>query len=133
MRINARALQIGMLLAMSALIFAGCGTRESPVRAEASEIAVFQMDIQATQKQEATPAQFEIESMAQQTATANIAAPATMTPKIAGNSASERSTSDADIDALMDDLEDTLNELDAAITVADQDTLTDATLATLEK
>ncbi len=118
---------------MLALIFAGCGRRESPDRESASEIVVFQMDIQMTQKPEETSAEIESKSMAEQNARANIDATPTVAPKITGNSSMENSTSDPEIDALMDDLESILNELNATINMTDQDALTDATLATLGK
>ncbi len=119
-----------MVLLMSALVLAGCGRRENSDRKAISEIVVFQMDTQTTQKPEMTPVQDKSASKAELNSTADIAAP-TATPYTVDQKTSEEQT--ADIDRLMDDLEETLNELDASTTAADQDTLTDSALIALGK
>ena len=129
MRRTAKALLIGMGLVMSAMVLTGCGRRERLDRRAASEIVVFQTDNQMTQKPAMTPAQYESSSKAEPNVTTNITATPTATPK----TSAKKTTSDADIEQLMDELEDTLNELDASITVVDQDTLTDSALMALSK
>lgn len=129
MRRTAKALLIGMGLVMSAMVLTGCGRQERLDRRAASEIVVFQTDNQMTQKPAMTPAQYESSSKAEPNVTTNITATPTATPK----TSAKKTTSDADIEQLMDELEDTLNELDASITVVDQDTLTDSALMALSK
>lgn len=129
----AKVLQIGVVLAMSALVLAGCGRRELLERKAASEIVVLQMDNQTTQKTVMTPAPIHRTTTTGSNATTSIAATPTATPETAAKTAAGNVTSDADIDRLMDDLGDTLNDLDALITSTDRDTLTDSVLITLVK
>ena len=96
------------------------------------EVVVFQMDAQ-TQKPEMTPPQTERASKQEPNAATNSTTVPTATPKNSAEKTSGKSNSNLDIERLMDDLEDTLNELDASIKSADQDTLTDATLVSLGK
>ena len=116
---------------MSMLALAGCGRRERLDRTAAEEVVVFQMDNQTTQNPAMT-APSDLSSTTEPNATANNAAP-TATPYPAAKTVSGKQTPDADMKKLMDDLEDTLNELDASITAADQDTLTDSALIALGK
>lgn len=133
MRRCAKALQIGIVLVISAMALVGCGRRERLDRKAASEIVVFQMDNQTTQRPAITPAPFTSASKTESNASANIAATPTATQKTAAKTATGNTAPDADITQLMDDLLDTLNELDASITAADRDTLTDSVLIALAK
>ena len=128
-----KALQIGMVLAVTSMILVGCGRHERLDREAASEIVVFQMDSKTTQKPEKTPAKFESASMTDPNTTANIAAEPTATPNTTPQKTSEKQISDADIDRLMDDLDTALDELEASTATVDRDTLTDATLRALGK
>lgn len=132
MRRYAKALQIGIVLAMTTMVLTGCGRREQLDRGSETEVVVFQMDAQ-TQNPEMTPPQKESASKEEPNAATNSTTAPTAAPKNTEESASEKAASNFDIEQLMDDLENTLNELDAAIKATDQDTLTDATLAALGK
>ena len=133
MHIDARALRIGIALAMLTLVLAGCGAGVRPGREAASEIVLFERDTQTTQNPQETPTQVERVPTVKPNASANIAAISTATPSAAAPKTLEKQTPNADIDRLMDDLNSTLEELEASITTADRDTLTDATLTALEK
>ena len=122
-----------MALAMLTLVLAGCGAGERPGRETVSEIVLIERDTQTTQNPQEMPAQAESVPTVSPNASANITATSTATPSAATQKASEQQTPDADIDRLMDDLNSTLEELEASITTADRDTLTDATLTALEK
>ena len=133
MHIDARALRVGIALAMLTMVLAGCGGGERPGREAASEIVLLERDTQAAQNPQETPKQFANVPTVKPDASANIAAISTATPSAAVPKTSEKQTPNADIDRLMDDLNSTLEELEASITTADRDTLTDATLTALEK
>lgn len=115
------------MLVLPLLMLAGCGRRNLPQSEPDSGIVVFQLDTQKPQMPKVTMAPQQPES----NATASTTAPAT--PQPAKNAPARTTAPDADIDGLMDELETTLNELEASITAADKDTLTDAALVALEK
>lgn len=113
------------LLVLSLLMLAGCGRRNLPLNRPGSGIVVFQLDKQKPQMSQMTPTQGQSAISATNSPTAP-----TATPQPAGNTA-KTTAPDTDIDELMDELESTLNELEASITAADKDTLTDSALVAL--
>ena len=116
------------LLVLSLWMLAGCGRRKLQQDSPASGIVVFQLEKQKPQTSQLTPTPVQSATGA----TNPPAAPAA-TPQPAGKTAAKTTAPDADIDGLMDELETTLNELEASITAADKDTLTDSALVALGK
>ena len=114
------------LLFLSLWMLAGCGRRKLQQDSSASGIVVFQLDKQKPQISQLTPT--PVQSAIGAT---NPPAAPTATPQPAGKTAAKTAAPDADIDGLMDELETTLNELEASITSADKDTLTDSALVAL--
>ena len=119
------------LLVLSLWMLAGCGRRKLQQDSSASGIVVFQLEKQKSQTSQLTPTPVQSATGATNPPAAP-AAPAA-TPQPAGKTATKTAAPDADIDGLMDELETTLNELEASITAADKDTLTDSALVALGK
>ena len=119
--------RLGMI-GMSLLVLASCGRRKLQQDSPASGIVEFQLVKQKPQMPQLTPT--PVQSAVGGTNPS--AGPAT-TPQPAGKAAATTTAADADIDGLMDELETTLNELEASITAADKDTLTDSALVALAK
>ena len=116
------------LLVLSLWMLAGCGRRNLPLNSTASGIVEFQLVKQKPQMPQLTPT--PVQSAIGGT---NPSAGSAATPQPAGKTAAKSAAPDADIDGLLDELETTLNELEASITAADQDTLTDSALVALGK
>ena len=116
------------LLVLSLWMLAGCGRRKLQQDSSASGIVVFQLDKQKPQMSQLTPTPVQ-----SATGATNPPAVPAATPQPAGKTAAKTAAPDADIDGLMDELETTLNELEASITAADKDTLTDSALVALGK
>ena len=116
------------LLVLSLSMLAGCGRRKLQQDSPASGIVVFQLEKQKSQISQLTPT--PVQSAVGGT---NPSAGPAATPQPAGKTAATTTATDADIDGLMDELETTLNELEASITAADKDTLTDSALVALGK
>ena len=116
------------MLVLPLLMLAGCGRENLPQSEPESGIVVFQLDTQKPQMPQLAmaPQQSEPSGIASSTAPA-------ATPQPAKNAPAKTTAPNADIDGLMDELETTLNELEASITAADRDTLTDSALVALEK
>ena len=122
-----------MALAMSTLVLSGCARRDFPDRTSAPEVVVFQIESSAPEKQTSIPAPVESTPKAEAYAAANItAAPATPL-EAETQEALEQQASFADINRLMDELDNALDELDASMTAADKDALTDSALLALAK
>ena len=120
--------RLGMI-GMTLFVLASCGRRNQLLNRSASNIVEFQLDTQNAQTTQATDAvQQSVPS-----GTANTTTAPAETPQPAGKTAATTTATDADIDGLMDELETTLNELEASITAADKDTLTDSALVALAK
>lgn len=88
---------------------------------------MFQLEKQKSQTSQLTPTPVQ-----SATGATNPPAVPVATPQPAGKTAKTAAPA-ADIDGLMDELETTLNELEASITAADKDTLTDSALVALGK
>ena len=116
------------LLVLSLWMLAGCGRRKLQQDSPASGIVVFQLEKQKSQISQLTPTPVQ-----SATGATNPPAVPGATPQPAGKTAAKTAAPDADIDGLMDELETTLNELEASITAADKDTLTDSALVALGK
>ncbi len=117
------------MIGMTLFVLASCGRRNQLLNRSASNIVEFQLDTQNAQTTQATDAvQQSVPS-----GTANTTTAPAETPQPAGKTAATTTATDADIDGLMDELETTLNELEASITAADKDTLTDSALVALAK
>ena len=89
---------------------------------------MFQLEKQKPQMSQLTPTPVQ-----SATGATNPSAGPAATPRPAGQTAATTTATDADIDGLMDELETTRNELEASITAADKDTLTDSALVALAK
>ena len=126
MRKYGRILAIGLALIAAGLLLTGCGRRGFLERAAGGEPETVTIDLVPTQATNAMSAP-DSGTADQTNATAPVA-----TPK-ASAQAGKTDTSNADLSALMDSLDDALDELEASIYAADQDTLTDATLTALGK
>lgn len=124
MRKLGRTSLIILTLLTAGLMLAGCRRRGALERLEAAQTETVTVEMQQIEQQAAMPAP-ETGTQAQPTATA---AP-TATPKSSASS----TTSGTDWDALMNDLDDTLDALDDSIYSADQDALTDTALIALGK
>ena len=109
-------------------MLAGCGRRKLQQDSPASGIVVFQLEKQKPQTSQLTPTPVQ-----SATGATNPPAVPAATPQPAGKTAAKTAAPDAEIDGLMDELETTLNELEASITAADKDTLTDSALVALGK
>jgi len=127
MRKYVRILAISLALIAAGLLLTGCGRSGLLERATNGEPEVVTIDLVPTQATNAMPAP-DSSAANQTTATA---AP-TATPKASAQT-DETDTSDEDLSALMDNLDSALDELEASIYAADQDTLNDATLTALGK
>ena len=119
--------RLGMI-GMSLFVLASCGRRNLPLNSTASGIVEFQLVKQKPQMPQLTPT--PVQSAIGAT---NPSAGSAATPQPAGKTTAKTAAPDADIDGLMDELETTLNELEASIAAADQDTLTDSALVALGK
>ncbi len=127
MRKYGKILAISLALIAAGLMLTGCGRRGFFERAASGEPETVTIDLAPTQATNAMPA--PIDGDADQTNT--VSAPET-TPNASAQT-DKTDSSDADLSALMDSLDDALDELEASISAADQDTLTDATLTALGK
>lgn len=127
MRKYGRILAIGLALIAAGLLLTGCGSRGYLERAASGEPETVTIDLVPTQATNALSAPDS--GTADQT---NATAAPTATPKASAQTGIT-DTSDADLSVLMDSLDDALDELEASIYTADQDTLTDATLTALGK
>ena len=126
MRKYGRILATGLALIAAGLLLTGCGRRGFFELAASGEPETVTIDLVPSQTTNAMPAPDS--GTADQTyATAPVATPS------ASAQTGKTDASDADLSALMDSLDDALDELEASIYAADQDALTDATLTALGK
>lgn len=127
MRKYGRILAISLALIAAGMLLTGCGKRGFLERVASGEPETVTIDLVPTQATNAMPAPDSGAADQTNATTAPVA-----TPKASAQTGNT-DTSDADLSALMDSLDDALDELEASIYAADQDTLTDATLTALGK
>ena len=113
-----------LVLLTAGLMLSGCGRRGALERLQAAQTETVTVELQPIEQQTAMPVP-EAAMQAQQTTE-----PST-TPNVSASGATNGT--ETDWNAMMDDLESTLDGLENAITSADQDTLTDAALIALGK
>lgn len=113
-----------LVLLTAGLMLSGCGRRGALERFEAAQTETVTVELQPIEQQTAMPVP-EAAMQAQQTTV-----PST-TPNVSASAATNGT--ETDWNAMMDDLESTLDGLEHAIASADQDALTDAALIALGK
>lgn len=122
---NLGKISVMMLVLLTAgLMLSGCGRRGALKRLQATQTETVTVELQPIEQQTAMPVP-EAAMQAQQTTV-----PST-TPDVSVSAATNGT--ETDWNAMMDDLESTLDGLENAIASADQDTLTDAALIALGK
>ena len=110
------------------VLLAGCGRRSALDRVKIEQVEAFTIDVQQTPQLEADTARTSCaQTEPPEAATTAETAAATPTPNEDNGSAS------AELDQLLNELEETLNGLEASTEQTDRDTLTDSTLAELGK
>jgi cytoskeletal protein RodZ len=124
MRKLGRIFWIVLVLLTAGLMLSGCGRRGALERLKAVQTETVTVELQPIEQQSAMPAQ-ETGTQVQQTASPSTSPDVSISTATTGT--------DTDWNAMMDDLESTLDGLENAIASADQDALTDAALIALGK